>query len=66
MLGFDSKLFLQDNGLCFLMETSAALLFLPAYILVDSVSIMHTCIFVVLVFVFSVSVAAASMAHFIF
>lgn len=45
------------------METSAALLFLPAYILVDSVSIMHTCIFVVLVF--SVSVAAASMAHFI-
>lgn len=65
MLGFDSKLFLQDNGL-FLMETSAALLFLPAYILVDSVSIVHTCIFVVLVFVFSVSVAAASMAHFIF
>lgn len=65
MLGFDSKLFLQDNGL-FLMETSAALLFLPAYILVDSVSIMHTCIFVVLVFVFSVGVAAASMAHFIF
>lgn len=64
MLGFDSKLFLQDNGLCLLMETSAALLFLPAYILVDSVSIMHTCIFVVLVF--SVSVAAASMAHFIF
>lgn len=66
VLGFGSTLFLQDNGLRLLMETSAALLFLPAYILVGSVSIMHTCIFVVVVFVFSVSVAAASMALSIF